>query len=419
MNRIVTRMLDCGMPLIVEVMSGVKSAGLTWLVPAGTATEPEKLLGIGSIWSEMIMRGAGDRSSREHADALDRLGVARSTDVATYHLRVSATMLGTRMLEALPLITDMVLRPRFEEEALGPAKDLALQAIESLKDDPYERCVVAAKARHFASPLNRSTLGTVEGIESITRRDVVEGWAQRARPGGAIMAAAGAVDPDALASRLNELFQGWSGSGPEFSASGKPVRGYGHETDDTNQVQIVVVHDAPAERDAGSMLEKVAINVLSGGMSGRLFTEVREKRGLCYSVSSGYSSGRDYGVVTGYVGTTPERAQQSLDVLMEELERVNKPEGAVTRSEFDRAIVGMKSRLVFSGESTGARAASLAYDVHRLGRARGLDELAGEIDAVTLDALNGYLAKRKLGVVTIQTLGPAGLLAPIGRTHLG
>jgi predicted Zn-dependent peptidase len=416
MNRIVMRELACGMPLIVEVMSGVKSAGLTWLLPAGTATEPETLQGIGTIWSEMIMRGAGDRSSREHADALDRLGAARSTDVGTYHLRIGATMLGSRVLEAMPLFTEMVLRPRFEEDALGPAKDLALQAIESLKDDPYERCVVAAKSRHFAPPLNRSTLGTVEGVERITRRDVVEGWAQRARPGGAILAAAGAVDPDALAARLDELLKGWSGRAPEFSATGKPVRGYGHEQDDTNQVQIVVVHDAPAERDGGSMLEKVAINVLSGGMSGRLFTEVREKRGLCYSVSAGYSSGRDYGVVIGYVGTTPERAQESLDVLMEELERMGKPEGAVTRSEFDRAVVGMKSRLVFSGESTGARAASLAHDVHRLGRPRGLDELAGEIDAVTLDALNVYLAERKMGVVTIQTLGPAGLLAPIGRS---
>src|ERR1043165_6716293 len=120
-------------------------------------------------------------------------------------------------------------------------------------------------------------------------------------------------------------------------------------------------------------------------MSGRLFTEVREKRGLCYSVSASYRGDRDYGVVMGYVGTTPERAQESLNVLFAELERIQTPAGKVEKDEFDRAKIGMKSRLVFSGESTGARAGALAGDWHRLGRARTLEEMAAEIDKVTLE----------------------------------
>jgi len=115
------------------------------------------------------------------------------------------------------------------------------------------------------------------------------------------------------------------------------------------------------------------------------------------------------GAVEAYVGTAPDRAQQSLDVLMQELRRINTPEGAITAEELDRALIGMKSRLIFSGESSSARAGSLAVDQHRLGRPRGLDEIAKEIDTVTLDRVNGYLAKRKLGMVTVQTLGPAAL----------
>jgi predicted Zn-dependent peptidase len=409
MNRIVTRTLDCGMPLVVEVMSGVKSAALTWLVPAGTCTEPADRLGLATIWSELLLRGAGGLNSRQHADSLDRLGVARSTDVGSYHIRISATTIGSRMLEALPLITDMVRRPRFDEASLPPAKDLALQAILSLQDDPQERAVIAAKERHFPSPLNRSSLGTPEGIAAITPEDVVEGWMQRARPRGSILGIAGAVDPDAVASRLNELLAGWEGEAPQCPLVGAGPRGYGHVTDETNQVQIVLVHDAPAEGHPSSMVEKVVISVLSGGMAGRLFTEVREKRGLCYSVSAGYSSGRDYGLVVGYVGTTPERAQVSLEVLVQELNRIHTPAGAVTQNEFDRAIVGMKSRLVFSGESSSARAAGLAYDIHRLGRARSLDEVAAAVDAVTLRDVNDYLEGRSLGVLTVQTLGPSEL----------
>lgn len=412
MNKITVRTLDCGMPLVVEEMAGVRSAALSWLVPAGVATEPQGKPGLCPMWAELLMRGAGDLSSREHADALDRLGVGRSAEPGMQHLRIGATMLGTRVLEALPLIVDMVRRPRMEGESIGPVRDLALQAIESLKDDPHARAGLAARSRHFPGPFNRSTLGTVEGLNAITRTDLVEGWVARARPGGSIFGLAGAVEPDAAARKLNELLKDWSGSWPEAVPAGMPARGYAHESDESNQVQIIVLMDGPREPETTSILEKVVVSVLSGGMSGRLFSEVREKRGLCYSVAAGYSGGKQFGAVEGYVGTTPERAQQSLDVLMAELARINTPAGEVNQSELSRALIGMKSRLVFSGESTGARAASLASDLHRLGRPRSLDEMAAEVDAVTLERVNQYLAGRKLGRTTVQTLGPAALAMP-------
>jgi predicted Zn-dependent peptidase len=412
MNRITVRQLRCGMPLIVEEMAGVQSAGLTWLVPAGMASEPEDKQGLTTMWSELLLRGAGPLTSREHADALDRLGVGRSTDVGTYHLRIAATMLGSRVIDALPLLTDMVLRPRMDEDSIGPARDLALQALESLKDDPHGRAAVAAKSRHFPAPFNRSSLGKKEGLESIMRADLVDGWSARAKPEGSIFAVAGAVEPEAIAARLDELLDGWVGRVPEPAAGAAPPRGYAHEEDETNQVQVLVLHDAPQEANPDSILEKVVISVLSGGMAGRLFSEVREKRGLCYSVSAGYSGGKTFGAVEAYVGTAPDRAQQSLDVLMDELRRIHTPEGAIQENELSRALVGMKSRLVFSGESTGARAASLAYDMHRLGRPRSLGEVAAEIAGVSLARVNEYLGRRGMGRLTVQTLGPAALTPP-------
>jgi predicted Zn-dependent peptidase len=364
------------------------------------------------MWSELLMRGAGGLSSREHADALDRLGVGRSADVGTYHLRIGATMLGERVVEALPLLVDMVRRPRFDAESVEPARDLALQAIESLKDDPQERAVTGARSRHYPTPFNRSSLGTVAGLTALTREELVDGWAERARPRGSFMGVAGAVDADAVERRLNELLRGWSGEGPEPRPSGTPPRGYAHELDQSNQVQVIAMMDAPPEPHASSLLEKVVMAVLSGGMAGRLFTEVREKRGLCYSVSASYAPGKEIGSVLAYVGTTPERAQESLNVLLAELERIGTRAGAVTGEEFERAMIGMKSRLVFGGESTSARASSLAYDMHRIGRARSLEEIAGELATVTVGRVNEYLAGRKMGRVTIQTLGPAELKPP-------
>lgn len=409
MNPITVRRLACGMPLIVESMSGVKSAALTWLLPAGTAAEPTDRLGLAGIVTEMLMRGAGDLDSRGHADALDRLGVGRSADASGMHVRIGATMLGARINDVLPLIVDMVRRPRFEESALEPARDLALQALEGLHDDPQERCMVSARLRHFPEPHGRSQLGTEPGLKGVTIGDVRAFWAGRARPEGSILAVAGAVEADAVEARLNGLLSGWSGVAAEPSMGPPAARGYAHEEDATNQVQIVVIGDAPPEPHADSTLEKVVVSVLSGGMAGRLFTEVREKRGLCYAVSAGYGAGKMFGSLLAYVGTTPERAQESLDVLRAELARIGTPAGAVTDDELRRAVVGMKSRLVFSGESSAARAAALAADQYRLGRPRSLGEMAREIDAVTLDALNAYLARRRTGSVTIQTLGPKAL----------
>lgn len=412
MAHITTRTLRCGMPLIVEQMAGVKSAALCWLLPAGSAYDPADKEGLSTMWAELLLRGAGARSSREHADAADRLGASRATELGAYTVRVGSTMLGERLLDALPLFVDMVLRPRMEEESIAPCRDLALQAIESLRDDPQERAMLLARQRHYPAPFNRSGLGTQAGLNALTREDLVSGWERLARPGRSILAVAGAVDPAPLERALNDLLNGWTGDTQEPGETAPPARGYAHEHDESSQVQIILVHDAPPERSDSAVLERLAVGVLSGGMSGRLFTEVREKRGLCYSVSAGYRADRDYGVVTAYVGTTPERAQDSLDVLIAELQRLGTPEGRVTSDEFHRAKVGLKSSLIFSGESTGARAVALASDQRKLGRPRSLEELAQRVDAVTLDQLNAYIATRTLGRPTIQTLGPRALKPP-------
>lgn len=411
----IARTLDCGLPLLVEPIPNVRSVGLTWLLPAGSAHDPADRLGLSAMWSEIIYRGAGDLDSRAHADALDTLGVSRGSSVRTFFLRLSATLLGERLLDALPLITDVVLKPRMDEASVEPVRDLCVQSLESLKDDPQERVTVLLREKHNPPPLDRSGLGTMEGLGAITRKDLVEGWKGRALPGGGVLAVAGAVNADALEKRLNQLLAGWRGESRPVKWSGAGPRGYHHDTEETNQVHIAIAFDAPREGDEASMPERVINAALSGGMSGRLFTEVREKRSLCYSVHASYRPDKDFGRVTAYSGTTPERAQETLDVLMNELRRINGPRskgGGIDASEFQRAVIGMKSRLVMAGESTGARAGALADDWHKLGRPRSLEELTAQIDAVTLEQVNGYLSKRDLGAPTIVTIGPEALRPP-------
>ncbi|MFG0260206.1 MAG: M16 family metallopeptidase [Phycisphaerales bacterium JB041] len=398
--------------VVVESNPGVQSAAMVWLLPAGIATDAPDRVGRASMWSELLLRGAGDLDSRAQADAFDRLGAGRSTGVSSRFLSLSTTLLGSRLLESLPLLADMVRLPRFDDGSIEPTRQLCLQAIDALQDEPAELAALGARARHLAPPFNRPTDGERAGIEALTREELRGQWPGAAAAASTIIAVSGHVDPAPLEEALETLLGGWRGLTEEPTPTSEAPRGYDHIEDDTNQVQIVLMHDAPAEPSEDAVLERLAVRVLSGGMSSRLFTEVREKRGLCYSVHARYSTDRDFGLVSASVGTQPDRAQESLDVLVAEMQRLGTPEGRITPEEFRRAVAGLKSGLVFSGESTDARASALATDLFRLGRPRSLAEIAAEIDAVTLDQLNEYVASREMGRVTVQTLGPAALTVP-------
>ena len=154
---------------------------------------------------------------------------------------------------------------------------------------------------------------------------------------------------------------------------------------------------------------RLAVEVLSGGMSGRLFTEVREKRGLCYSVWAGYSSLKGQGSILGYAGTSNDRAQATLDCFVAELHRLS---DGVTQAELDRAKTGLKASTIMQGESTSARAGAIAHDFFIRGRIRTLDEIKDAIDAVTLEQVNAYLKKHKPGPFTIVIVGPKELKVP-------
>jgi predicted Zn-dependent peptidase len=154
---------------------------------------------------------------------------------------------------------------------------------------------------------------------------------------------------------------------------------------------------------------RLAVEVLSGGMSGRLFTEVREKRGLCYSVWAGYSSLKDQGSILGYAGTSNDRAQATLDCFISELHRM---EQGVTPAELDRAKTGLKASTIMTGESTSARAGAIAHDFFIRGRIRTLDEIKAAIDSITVDKVNDYLKKNKAGPFTIVIVGPKELKLP-------
>ena len=399
--------LENGLWLLAEPIASAQSLAMTMLLPAGVSHEPAGQLGVATLLSELVNRGAGKLDARGHSDALDALGVQRGTGVETMHLRLGATMIGSKRRAALPLLFDMVRSPLLQEEAMEPSTDLALQSLEALEDEPQDKALLELRQRHYPQPYGRSPMGRREDIEAMDVSAVRAFWKRSFVPDGAVLGFAGAFEWEELKGQVEELLGDWRGSVPEPVPMDKPAGGYQHIVAPSTQVHIGIAFDAPPEPDESSVLERAATAVLSGGMSGRLFTEVREKRGLCYSVYATYGGGKRLGAVFSYVGTTAPRAQETLDVLIGELRRLS---DGIEQGEFDRAIVGMKSRLVMQGESTSARAHAIAYDQYTLGKARTLEQRRAQVDAVTLDALCRYVAGRRPEKMTIVTIGPEPLV---------
>lgn len=378
--------------LAVEHMPGTRSCAVAWLLPVGSASDPEDAAGEGEscVLAELVLRGAGALSSRELSDAFDALGAQRQGSAAIQHLNLGALCLGDRLPDLLRLLSTVVLKPKLEPESLDAVRALALQSLDALNDDPQHLSTI--KLREFAmpAPFNRSGYGTRPGLEGLTPQGVRNSWQRRAKPTGTIIGIAGDVHPERTRDLLNDLLKGWSGTTPEAKERGPAPRGHHAIQIETQQTHLAIGFPAPKDSDPSAYPHRVAVRVLGGAPSSRLFTEVREKRGLCYSVGASSSLGRDRGLLQIYAGSTHERAATTLECIMTELERF---ELGITQEEFDHAMVGAKSAIVMSGESTSARAMSIASGVYLRGRPESLSEIAAEFDRLTLQRVNEVIAR--------------------------
>lgn len=402
--------LDNGLRIVIEPNDSMRSVAMGLMIPCGVIHQEKNELGMASICAELLLRGTTTRNSQKQADDFDLAGAVRDASPSMHSTAISMTTLDNRFEESIELIADMSLNPEMSDESFDASRTMAQHALASLADDPQQRAVLAARHRHLPEPFNRNTYGTESSLTNLTADRTRQWWNTHANPNGAIISIAGAINPDQAINLIQKHFGQWTGKSQAPVIDTQAPRGYAHEKDDTNQVQIIIVNDAPPANHPNHIHELLAVSVLSGGMSGRLFTEVREKRALCYSVSASYRAEKDFGLITSYVGTTPERAQESLDVLHEQLGAIQA--GDVTQDEFNRARIGLKSRVIFSGESTGARASSLIADIIKRGQPRTLQQIINQIDTIDLDSLNAYLKNRTLGQTTIQTLGPTPLTPP-------
>jgi predicted Zn-dependent peptidase len=392
-----------GMVLLGEPMAGVESVAFDILMPAGASVMPAGATGAANVIEDWIFRGAGTRDNRALSDAMDSLGLHRASSVGSAHLAIGAALEASNLAEAIALHADVICRPHLTDEEFGLAKQLAVESVLALDDEPRQKVMLELRKHFYPDPLGRSTVGEIEDLRALTAaqtRRIVE---SHFCTGQIIMSVAGKYDFKKVCEQVERLFGRAKGNPVEPGTRGLPVGKYTHIHNDGAQVHIGLMTKTVKFTDPDYYNAKVATSLLSGGMSARLFTEVREKRGLCYAVAARYHSLKDAAGLMCYAGTTPDKAQETLDVIIAEFRRLADGIGA---GELERAKIGLKSSLILQSESSSSRSSTIGNDYYMLGRVRSLDEIKQNIEATTIDSILGFLRANPFEDFTIVTVGP-------------
>lgn len=401
---------DNGLVLVAEPILSLESAAFTFLVPAGCALDPPDRLGLGSFVCELALRGSGPRDSRAFIEDLENLGVERGESVSNSHTSFSGATLSKNLLPALDIFADLLRRPRFPSDELSAARAVVLQELTAIEDEPAQKVMLELRRHQYPEPWGRSSQGDRHGIESIALADIRGFFDEHYRSSGTILGVAGNFDWEQLKRHVGRLFEDWQPGREHTPRAGQPLGKRAHLNHESNQTQIGIAFESLPYRHPDYFQAWGAVGVLSGGMSSRLFTEVREKRGLCYSVYATMHTLRDAGSVLCYAGTSAERAQETLDVTLSELVRLA---NGIEPGELKRLKARIKSSLIMQQESSSARSGAIARDWYHLGRVRTLDELSQIMDGLSCESINSFLAKHPPRDFTVVTLGPKPLEVPV------
>ena len=373
---------------------------MTLRVPVGPIYDPVGMEGAAAVGVEWWLRGAGDRDTRQLNDALDSLGCRHSEAAAAYFITFAAAQVHQRLPEVLALYRDIMLAPRLADDGFEPSRDLVANDLLSLDDHPAQKANVLIRERFFPAPLGCYHLGRPEALASMTAESVRDHVLGSLAPAGSILAVAGKIHWDELVDLAEKHFADWPSRPAPAVATTPPAGGVEHIAKDTAQTHIALAQASVTLESEHYYPSRVAVCVLSGGMSGRLMTEVREKRGLVYRVGTSYRSLKSHAGWFTYAGTVPEKAQETLDVTVGELRRMSE---GISEAELTRAKTQLKSDTIMGLDLSGTRSAWMDSDWHHLGRVRTIEEITQAIDAVTVDDvlayLNAFPAKDFVGVV--------------------
>jgi predicted Zn-dependent peptidase len=404
----VTR-LPTGLVVVTDAMPHLETAALGVWVGAGSRCERPDEHGISHLLEHMAFKGTSRRTARQIAEEIEAVGgdlnAATSIETTAYYARV----LRTDVPLALDVLSDILADPSFDAEELRREQNVIVQEIGAAEDTPDDLIWDRLQETAFAGQsIGRSILGTPTTVRSFDRARLAAYLARHYRAPDMVIVAAGAVDHRAVVAEAERRFAGFSGPKTPVPEPARFVGGSHIEPRDLEQVHVALAMHGLPTRDPNLYSLQVFANVLGGGMSSRLFQEVREQRGLCYAIYAFHAPYSDTGMFGLYAGTDAADLAELMRVVVGE---INAAAETLNEAEVARAKAQMKAGLLMALESSSARAEQIARQMLSWGRPIPLDELVGKIEAVTVESARA--AGRALiarGRPAVAALGPgAGL----------
>jgi predicted Zn-dependent peptidase len=397
--------LPSGLSVVTDRMPHLESATLGVWVGAGSRYEMPNEHGISHLLEHMAFKGTTRRTSRQIAEEIEAVGgdlnAATSTESTAYFARV----LKADVPLALDVLSDILTESTFDAEELRREQNVIVQEIGAAEDTPDD--LVFERLHETAFPnqsLGRSILGTRETVRSFDSSRIRAYLSRNYRAPDMLVAAAGAIEHKAIVAEAEKRFASFAGPAAPAPAPARFGGGTRVETRDLEQVHIALALQGIPTRDEQLYSLQVFSSVLGGGMSSRLFQEVREKRGLCYTINAFHMPYSDTGLFVLYAGTdeadTPELMRVAIEQIAIATETLNE-------SEVARAKAQMKAGLLMALESSEARLGQIARQMLAYGRPIPLDEIVAKVDAVTVASARA--AGRALigrGKPAIAALGP-------------
>jgi predicted Zn-dependent peptidase len=400
----VTR-LPSGLSVVTDSMPHLQSAALGVWVGAGSRDERPDEHGISHLLEHMAFKGTKRRNARQIAETIEAVGgdlnAATSVETTGYFARV----LKNDVPLALDVLADILSEPTFDPEELRREQNVIVQEIGATEDAPDDLVFDRLQETAFPKqPVGRSILGTPETVRSFNSAKLRAYLNRNYKAPDMLVAAAGAVDHRSIVEEVEKRFTAFNGpAGPEPQPA-KFQGGTRVETRDLEQVHIAMALHGVAVRDPQLYSLQVFTSVLGGGMSSRLFQEVREIRGLCYSIHAFHMPYSDTGLFGLYAGTDEADAPELMRVVIDQIANATE---TLKEAEINRAKAQMKAGLLMALESSEARIGQLARQMIAYGRPVPLEEIVAKVEAVTVEsarAAGRALVER--GRPAIAALGP-------------
>jgi predicted Zn-dependent peptidase len=399
--------LDSGERVVSEQVASVRSVSLGFWIGTGSRDETPENAGVSHFIEHLLFKGTRRYSAQEIAEVFDGLGGELNAATSREHTVVYARVPDHHVGTALELMTDMVFRPSFED--LDNEREVVLEEIAMYEDTPQELVHdLFSEAVFDDHPLGRPVIGTAEVISSLSR-DGIAAFHDSAYVGSNIVvAAAGNLEHEHLLEELARVEAGRAPYRDDAHARGllvqPPPPGLRYARKDTEQYHVCIGAPGISRSDRRRFAASILDAILGGSASSRLFQEIREKRGLVYSVYSYHSQYTEAGVFSSYAGTTPGRAREVIDLLRRELDDV--ASGGLTAEEFERAKGHVKGSMVLSLEDPGGRMSRIGKSEIAHGEILTVNEALRRVEAVTLDEARRVAERVLSQPMTLTVLGP-------------